>query len=115
MSICGRDGTYKAYPLAPLQAKLLSPQSVKSVMFYTSVYVAMLAADFCAAKDAARARGACHAGSLRSCTCHSECCQRVGCAGVSGVHSPQRFGPGSVGRSAKRRKVDLEAACRAYC
>ena len=115
MSICGRDGTYKAYPLAPLQARLSSPQSVKSVMFYTSVYVAMLAADFCAAKAAARARGACHAWPLRSCTCHSQCCQRVGCVVVSRMHSPQRCGPGSVERSAKRFKVDLEEASREYC
>jgi hypothetical protein len=40
--------SFKAYPLVPLQQKLLPAQSVASVAHYTFLFVAMLSADFCA-------------------------------------------------------------------
>ncbi len=47
--------SFKAYPLLPLQQKLLPAQSVAYAAYATNLYVSTLAADFCAVVTAAAA------------------------------------------------------------
>ena len=66
MTFGGRNGRFKAYSLARLLRKLEQEQSVVSVEFCARVWLARLAADFCAVSVAAAAgaRGAGPAGSV---------------------------------------------------
>ena len=107
---------YKAYPLVPLQQKLLPEQSVANlnVAYYTFLYVATLSADFCAAAKAAcrhcrsARRGPRCAGcapdlpALRSLPCVSSCLP-LACI-------RPRFGPGSADRAAKGPKLEEQPA-----
>ena len=107
MTFGGRNGRFKAYSLARLLRKLEQEQSVVSVEFCARVWLARLAADFCAvsAAAAAGARGAGPAGSvcapdlpvLRSLLV----CRRVSDACIRPC-----LGPGSVGPPAKRVRLE---------
>ena len=79
---------YKAYPLVPLQQKLLPEQSVANVAYYTFLYVATLSADFCAAAKAAAAgaRGADPAAPFARRTCR-RCGRCPVCRRVSHWHA----------------------------
>ncbi len=111
MTFGGRNGRFKAYSLARLLRKLEQEQSVVSVRveFCARVWLARLAADFCAVSVAAAAgaRGAGPAGSvcapdlpvLRSLLV----CRRVSdaCTGIRPC-----LGPGSVGPPARRVRLE---------
>ena len=88
MTFGGRNGRFKAYSLARLLRKLEQEQSVVSVVFCAWVWLARLAADFCAVSVAAAAgaRGAGPAAPFARRTCPR--CGRCPCVVVSRMHPP---------------------------
>ena len=109
MTFGGRNGRFKAYSLARLLRKLEQEQSVVSVEFCARVWLARLAADFCAVSVAAAAgaRGAGPAGSvcapdlpvLRSLLVCRRGADHDACIRPC-------LGPGSVGPPAKRVRLE---------
>ena len=103
----GRNGRFKAYSLARLLKKLEQEQSVVSVEFCARVWLARLAADFCAVSVAAAAgaRGAGPAGSVCAPDLPVLRSLRV-CRRVSDACIRPCLGPGSVGPPAKRVRLE---------
>ena len=82
-------GHFKAYSLAPWLGKMQQEQPSDSVRFYTWLWVARLAVDFCAASQAA-AEGARVASGPQAPLARRicECCDRCSCVVVYPMHPP---------------------------
>lgn len=106
----GRNGRFKAYALAILLKKMQLEPAV-GVTLHARVWVARLAADFVAVSEAAAAGARGAAPRWRRCAPDLPVLRSLlVCRRVSAACIRPRFGPGSVGRSAKRPSQDAATA-----